>query len=798
MEGKIISSTWKWVLRSKFALSHFIFLKLGLTQLSRRTPLPNGHDLQESLKSHSSMNTSAHHSNHDIEAHDFAPKTNGVAHSPDQDQDLDDTQTSLEPSSSLTNSGETGESIFSSSQSVPDDVNKATVKLDEASLNLAPTVIEQPTSDLREKPQPTNPEQTTETEVQDQQKDKEITLDSHKELSSASHATTSPANPQPETTLPSPPREAQADPTEQVQIAIADTTVSSELPSIPAAEVPNHPPVPIVDGAAIEAPLDPAPSPSVPATTSTITNQLESAQDQTMHEAPSLLSKVAREREDDDLEDGPATKRPKTDNDPSPEFKAPERPAINTQVNGEQKEEATKEASTITTPQFRALIKIMNNIRRLKDATAFRLPVNPVELKIPTYYNYVTKPMDLKTLEDNLKAGKYPNVDAFRSDFDQIVENSRIFNGPEHVITKAAYSMQNSLVQQWSKVPGPDVQEPSPAEKKKKAILPPPAKASAPRRESRSSLPGPARSPVSTASTPTFALGPQGVPLIRRDSTLGDGRPKREIHPPASKDLLYQKPKKKKYQNELKFCDKVLSELGKPRYTAIAWPFMVPVDPVALNIPTYHSIVKKPMDFGTMRAKLDHGEYENAKEFELDAKQVFQNCYKFNREGDQIYRSGQELEKIFDDEWAGKRKWIEHNTPASGAQSPGSSEAEDSDEEEEEEEEEDEEADQLSKLQQQIAQMSRQVEMITQKKKSPPASGKKGSKNAKAPRKDSKKSAAPAKVEKKAPSKPAKRTPYITYEQKQDISVRINSLNEKKMSTALEIIRSNMPSLKVS
>ena len=77
-----------------------------------------------------------------------------------------------------------------------------------------------------------------------------------------------------------------------------------------------------------------------------------------------------------------------------------------------------------------------------------------------------------------------------------------------------------------------------PVDKKEKTITvsapkPPPA-----RRESRSSLPGSARSPVSADSQQTFALGPTGVPLIRRDSmTVGDGRPKRKIHPPAPRDL---------------------------------------------------------------------------------------------------------------------------------------------------------------------------------------------------------------------------------------------------------------------
>ena len=624
--------------------------------------------------------------------------------------------------------------------------------------------------------------------------------------STADPATAS--DPPADSSLPATTEDSQTKPTEppvpvEVQPSVTDSVLATAPPEepivIPTTEAPDHPPVPVPEGAAAEAPLDPAPSPTLPAATSLPEHLPEAPQDQTMQDAPASPSKVAREREDDDDgEDERAAKRSKTDNDPSSDFKVPERPTVDTQINGEQLGEAAQESHPITGPQYKICQRAMANVKRVQASIAFRQPVDIVALKIPTYFNYVTKPMDLKTLEENLKAGKYASVDAYKADFNQIVENSRLFNGPEHGITKSAYDMKVSFDKTMEKMPGPDVVDPGPAEKKKKTILPPAPKPAAPRRESRSSLPGSARSPVSAVSTPTFALGPQGVPLIRRDSTLGDGRPKREIHPPAPRDLPYanQKPKKKKYMYELKFCEKVWNEIAKPRYARISWPFMSPVDPVALNIPTYHSIIKKPMDFGTMKTKLDNGEYENAKEFEADAKQVFQNCYKFNRAGDDTYRAGQELESIFDSELAKKRDWIEANTPASGAQSPGSSDVEESDDEEDEEEEEDEEASQLSKLQQKIAQMSRQVEMISQKKKSPPVSNKKTTKNAKAPRKDTKKAAAPARVEKKAASKPAKKTPYVTYEQKQDISNRINALSQSKMAAALNIIRSSMPNLK--
>lgn len=50
----------------------------------------------------------------------------------------------------------------------------------------------------------------------------------------------------------------------------------------------------------------------------------------------------------------------------------------------------------------------------------------------------------------------------------------------------------------------------------------------------------------------------------------------------------------------------VLREVGlQPE----AGPFLAPVDPVALRIPDYPSVVKIPMDLGTIRRKLQVGSW---------------------------------------------------------------------------------------------------------------------------------------------------------------------------------------------
>lgn len=586
----------------------------------------------------------------------------------------------------------------------------------------------------------------------------------------------------------------------------ASENVQSEL-AVHRDPTPSSAPIP--ESTPSAPPMDPAPSQPPVEVGPAAAGAQDSVSDHEMPDAPTSQPKVARERdEDDEADDGPAAKRPKTDDESSsvPEFKKPEIPELNTSVADTPARNSNTEVhdQPITKPRYKFILRVIQNIKRTNDAAPFSKPVDIIALNIPNYPTIVTKPMDLRTMEEKLKNNSYSSVDSYVRDFNQIVENCITFNGLDHVVTKNAQNIKVSFDKQMQNLPGPEVAEPPPADKKKKAPAPAAAKAAPSRRESRSSLPGSARSPITAASPTTFALGPQGVPLIRRDSTVGDGRPKREIHPPAPRDLPYanQKPKKKKYQMELKFCQHVMNELSKPKYQHVAFPFQTPVDPVALNIPHYHKLIKNPMDLGTVGSKLSHGQYENAKEFEADLRLIFQNCYKFNPPTDPVHGMGKQLEAIFDERWAEKARWIEANTPSSGPQSPGSTPEPDEEEEDEEEdeEEEEEEQSQLSKLQQQIAAMSRQVELITQKKKTPPVPAKKGKGGKPANKKESKKgaSATPAKAEKKA-SKPAKKekTPYVTYEQKQDISNRINSLSESRMATALKIIRDNMPSLKV-
>ena len=73
--------------------------------------------------------------------------------------------------------------------------------------------------------------------------------------------------------------------------------------------------------------------------------------------------------------------------------------------------------------------------------------------------------------------------------------------------------------------------------------------------------------------------------------------------------------------------------------------FLDPVDWKKLKLPLYPNIVKKPMDLGTIKRKLDNSEYFSIFQFDKDMRLVWNNAKKFNQPGSNIYRSAEFLRK---------------------------------------------------------------------------------------------------------------------------------------------------------
>lgn len=75
-------------------------------------------------------------------------------------------------------------------------------------------------------------------------------------------------------------------------------------------------------------------------------------------------------------------------------------------------------------------------------------------------------------------------------------------------------------------------------------------------------------------------------------------------------------------------CGPVLKKLMDLPYGA--W-FSEPVDPVKLQIPDYPTIVKRPMDLGTIKRRLDTAQYYRTfHDFQVDVDRVWYNARLYN------------------------------------------------------------------------------------------------------------------------------------------------------------------------
>ncbi|XP_017679221.1 PREDICTED: bromodomain adjacent to zinc finger domain protein 2B isoform X7 [Lepidothrix coronata] len=106
-----------------------------------------------------------------------------------------------------------------------------------------------------------------------------------------------------------------------------------------------------------------------------------------------------------------------------------------------------------------------------------------------------------------------------------------------------------------------------------------------------------------------------------------------------------KKPKRDE-SKDLAVCSMILSELETHED---AWPFLLPVN--LKLVPGYKKVIKKPMDFSTIRDKLSSGQYPNLEAFSLDVRLVFDNCETFNEDDSDIGRAGHNMRKYFEKKW---------------------------------------------------------------------------------------------------------------------------------------------------
>ncbi|KAG6720185.1 hypothetical protein I3842_03G046500 [Carya illinoinensis] len=98
----------------------------------------------------------------------------------------------------------------------------------------------------------------------------------------------------------------------------------------------------------------------------------------------------------------------------------------------------------------------------------------------------------------------------------------------------------------------------------------------------------------------------------------------------------------------MKQCEALLKRLMSHQY---AWVFNTPVDVAKLNIPDYLTVIKHPMDLGTVKTKLASGVYLSPLDFRADVKLTFNNAMTYNPPGNDVHLMADTLAKYFELRW---------------------------------------------------------------------------------------------------------------------------------------------------
>ncbi|XP_074655384.1 bromodomain-containing protein 2-like isoform X2 [Tubulanus polymorphus] len=132
----------------------------------------------------------------------------------------------------------------------------------------------------------------------------------------------------------------------------------------------------------------------------------------------------------------------------------------------------------------------------------------------------------------------------------------------------------------------------------------------------------------------------------RRESSRPIKRPKKDL--PDDQAQHSTKSKKGKMGEQMKYCNVLLKELYAKKHAGYAWPFYKPVDASLLGLNDYHEIIKKPMDLGTIKTKMETREYRMANDFAEDVRLIFTNCYRYNPPDSDVVAMAKKLQDVFE------------------------------------------------------------------------------------------------------------------------------------------------------
>ncbi|GMN64378.1 hypothetical protein TIFTF001_033450 [Ficus carica] len=98
----------------------------------------------------------------------------------------------------------------------------------------------------------------------------------------------------------------------------------------------------------------------------------------------------------------------------------------------------------------------------------------------------------------------------------------------------------------------------------------------------------------------------------------------------------------------MKQCENLLNRLMSHQF---GWVFNSPVDVVKLNIPDYFTVIKHPMDLGTVKGRIASGKYSSPLDFAAEVRLTFSNAMTYNPPGNDVHVMAETLSKYFEVRW---------------------------------------------------------------------------------------------------------------------------------------------------
>ncbi|KAI9479594.1 hypothetical protein BDB00DRAFT_173553 [Zychaea mexicana] len=337
----------------------------------------------------------------------------------------------------------------------------------------------------------------------------------------------------------------------------------------------------------------------------------------------------------------------------------------------------SKKPDGMTVSDFKKCRRILGKIQRHKSALAFLQPVDEELDGAPQYYKIIKKPMDIGTIRTKLEKGEYTTYQQLDDDIRLMLNNCFAYNGPGTFVHNEAFNLEQVLEKELEVIRKKEEEkrreheqrraEQLASEKKPEkgtnetAIVSPltATKANTPSAQ-KPSPPAPVLSPqqprTSTPISTTTPSTPASVPSSSAHTPSPAPRPSQPIgataSPTAAPSASIPKAAERKPEREKTFREKCATVLAKTMENRHAFEFLRPVDPIRQGIPQYLTIIKKPIDLGTIKGKLKTNKYTSAQEFDEDVRLMLRNCFAFNKPNTYVHEEGRQLEEVYNREWA--------------------------------------------------------------------------------------------------------------------------------------------------